>query len=82
MQTQRAFRAIQTGQYTQRRCYAPILQGKRGELELYYVCRLASFGNYVVDDTTGALRWHELQDQPRIEVELSRKLLKATKRST
>jgi hypothetical protein len=81
MQTQRAFRAIQTGHHHERRCYAPILQGTRGDMTLYYICRLAPFGSYVLDDITGAIRWHELPEEPRVKVEISRRLLKTATRT-
>jgi len=62
MQAQRAMRSIQTGRPVQQ-CYAPILQVMRdqGRRALYYLCRLAPFGMYELDEQTGALRWHELR---------------------
>jgi hypothetical protein len=48
---------------------------------MYWLCSLANYGCYLVDKDTGGFSWIELPMQPRLEPELSKRLLATTRQT-
>jgi hypothetical protein len=78
MVVQRTFHAVRQG-HRIRLKYEPELVNFKRLGPMYWLCALADFGCYLLDPETGGFTWIELPMQPRLEPEISKRLLKATR---
>ena len=81
MEAQRTFTSIRKHQRLRLRYKPEPTKARFRDQAVFFICELAQYGDYMLDYETRGFTWFELSDDPRLEPELSKQLLKATKPS-